>query len=77
MFSVTFYIELCIDGSCDEMSMFRDVKVPIPVCTIDWNTFELPGDGTVDGFVQQLGDSIGDEAIDLVIKKIGLDVSNV
>ncbi|XP_072033124.1 uncharacterized protein [Amphiura filiformis] len=72
VFSITLGIELCIDGNCEAVSVLKDLKVPIPICNIDVDNFKLPGDGTVEGFVQQLGNDIGDSAIDLVIQKLGL-----
>ena len=38
--------------------------------------YDLPGDGTLAGFLQHLGDEIGDSAIELVIQKFGINVSS-
>ena len=57
------------------MSVFENLLIPIPVCNIDFTTFSLPGDGTVQQFAQHLGENIGNAAVDIVIQKLGLEVS--
>ena len=39
-------------------------------------TYDLPGDGTLVGFLEHLGSEIGDSAIELVLQKFGINVSN-
>ncbi len=68
-------IDLCIDGSCETMRLFENVKVPIPSCHTNMTSFQLPGDGTIQGFVRELGENIGDTAIDVVVEKLGATVS--
>ena len=74
VFSVTLDVELCIDNACVTTSILDHVWVPIPICNINAVTFTLPGDGTVAGFIKDLGGRIGDSAIDLVLEKYGLNV---
>ncbi len=74
MFSVTLDVELCIDNTCTTTSILDHVWVPIPICNTNAVTFTLPGDGTVAGFIRELGGRIGDSAIDLVLEKNGLNV---
>ncbi|XP_072033125.1 uncharacterized protein [Amphiura filiformis] len=73
MFSITLDIILCIDDTCNTIPVFREVKFPIPICNIDFNNFVLPGDGSVAGFVEHLGGKIGDSAVEVVLKKFGLE----
>ncbi|XP_033637723.1 uncharacterized protein LOC117298529 [Asterias rubens] len=73
VFSVTLDVELCIDNACVTTSILDHVWVPIPICNINPVTFTLPGDGTVAGFITELGGRIGDSAIDLVLEKYGLN----
>ncbi len=68
-------IDLCIDDSCENIPLFDNVKVPIPLCHTNMTSYQLPGDGTVQGFVQELGENIGDAAIDVVVEKLGIAVS--
>ena len=77
-FSIDLDIDLCIDSSCEAVSVFDNLQVPIPVCNTDFSSLVLPGvDGSIQGFVQELGQSIGDTAINAVIEKLGLAVSIV
>ncbi|XP_033637389.1 uncharacterized protein LOC117298318 isoform X2 [Asterias rubens] len=73
VFSVTLDVELCIDNACVTTSILDHVWVPIPICNINAVTFTLPGDGTVAGFIKDLGGRIGDSAVDLVLEKYGLN----
>ena len=75
VFSVTLNIGLCIDGTCTLTPVLDHVWVPVPLCNTSATSFTLPGDGTVAGFVQELGDHIGTSAIELILEKYGLDVS--
>ncbi|XP_072023446.1 uncharacterized protein, partial [Amphiura filiformis] len=78
-FSITLGIEVCINSVCDVTPVFDDIRIPIPLCNIDFNNLVLPGDGTIQGFVQELGETIGDSAVGVVLNKLGLAdfVSNV
>ncbi len=68
-------IVLCIDDTCDVVPVFQGVNIPIPTCNIDMDSFVLPGNGTVAGFIDYLGGEIGDPATDIVLKKMGLQVT--
>ncbi|XP_022103294.1 uncharacterized protein LOC110986022 [Acanthaster planci] len=72
VFSVTLNIVLCIDDTCTSTAVLDHVWVPIPLCNTNVSSFTLPGDGTVEGFIQELGGRIGNSAIDLVLEKFGL-----
>lgn len=52
----------------------KDKRVPIPICNSNFSV-ALPGDGSVRGFLEELGDTVGQSAIDLVLKKLNLQVS--
>ena len=75
MFQITLTIELCIDDNCESIPVLNDLNVPIPFCNTDFTNFQLPGDGTIAGFVQHLAGDIGDAGINLVIQKLGISVS--
>ena len=75
VFSVTLNVVLCIDDTCKTTPVLDNVWVPIPICNTNATSFTLPGDGTVAGFIRELGGSIGNSAIDLVLEKFGLDVN--
>ncbi|XP_038050876.1 uncharacterized protein LOC119724026 [Patiria miniata] len=72
VFSVTLNLMLCIDDTCTMTPVLDHVWVPIPLCNINATSFTLPGDGTVEGFIRELGGRIGNSAIDLVLEKFGL-----
>ncbi|XP_022105071.1 uncharacterized protein LOC110987006 [Acanthaster planci] len=72
VFSVSLNIMLCIDDACTTTPVLDQVWVPIPVCNTNATSFALPGDGTVGGFIRQLGGRIGNSAIDLVLEKLNL-----
>ena len=74
-FSLTLTAILCLDNVCEEVSVFNDLKVPIPLCYTDYSNIELPGDGTIQGFAAELGGAIGDAAVSVVVGKLGLVVS--
>ncbi len=74
-FSISLWIDLCIDSTCKDVQLFKELKVPIPLCNTDFNSFQLPGDGTIHGFLQELGENIGDAAVELVVQKLGIAVS--
>ncbi len=74
VFSINLGVELCIDATCEFVTVFDGVQIPIPGCNIDYNALVLPGDGSVAGFVQELGNTIGDSAISVVLEKLGLAV---
>ena len=68
-------IRLCIDGICANVPILDMIQLPIPVCSVEPKAYQLPGDGSVTGFVEQLGGKIGDSAVELVTLKLDLDVS--
>ncbi|XP_038062441.1 uncharacterized protein LOC119732930 [Patiria miniata] len=72
VFSVTLSLTLCIDDTCTMNLILDHVWVPIPLCNTNATSFTLPGDGTVEGFIRELGGRIGNSAIDLVLEKFGL-----
>ena len=48
--------------------------MPIPVCNRNLTSVQLPGDGTVQGLLLELGENIGDIAVEVVIEKLGITV---
>ena len=74
VFRLTLASKLCIDDTCDVVTMFDGLRVPVPHCNTDFTNLLLPGDGTIKGFVQELGGNIGSLAIDFVVQKLNLSV---
>ncbi|XP_063399952.1 uncharacterized protein LOC134684586 [Mytilus trossulus] len=70
-FSVNLGMKLSIQGSVliDEM-FIQDMHVPIPFCD---SSFKLPGDGSLKGLVESLGNKMTSEGFKLVLKQFGLD----
>ena len=75
VFSLTLAATLCLDDTCEEVTVFNDLKVPIPLCYTNYISIELPGDGTIQAFAAELGGNIGDAAVSVVLGKLGLVVS--
>ena len=72
---MTLVLTLCIDDACEDVSIFKDLKVPIPVCNSDFTSLQLPGDGTILGFINYLGEEVGDAAITVVMNRLGLVIN--
>ncbi|XP_072033446.1 LOW QUALITY PROTEIN: uncharacterized protein [Amphiura filiformis] len=72
VFKIDLILNMCIDGSCMDISVFKGIHLPIPACEIDPAMYPLPGNGTLAGFLEELGADIGDSAIELVLEKLGL-----
>ena len=66
---------LVLDEFQGEFVVITDAAVPISPCNRSQKEFVLPGDGTITGFVEAIGPSIGDTAVDLVLTKLGITVS--
>ena len=58
---------------CTDFSVLKGINLPNPPCNL--LTYDLPGDGTLAGFLEHLGGEIGDSAIELVLQKFGISVS--
>ena len=72
---VTLSIELCIDDGCETVKVFENLKVPIPLCSTNFTSLLLPGNGTIQGFAAVLANNVGEAAVDVVVEKLGLTVS--
>ena len=74
MYSISLHLNLYIDDECNTFPIIKEVKLPIPICNVDYQHFVLPGDGTVAGFVDYLDGRVGDVAIDFVVEKYEMKV---
>ena len=74
VFSLSLSMTICIDKTCDEEPLLQNFKVPIPLCNTNFTSFRLPGDGTIQGFVKELGGKVASSAVDVVINRLGLSV---
>ena len=57
------------------MNVLDRVTIPIPFCNPN-TTLTLPGDGSIAGFAELLGDKITAEATEAVLRKLGLEVNH-
>ncbi|XP_072048756.1 uncharacterized protein [Amphiura filiformis] len=73
VFRVSLGIRLCIDGVCTNSPILESIQLHLPVCSFDADDYQLPGDGSVAGFVQQLGGKIGQSAVEVVMLKLDLN----
>ena len=70
---MTLSVVLCIDGNCEPIGILSDAVVPIPVCNSD-GALNLPGDGTISGYLQLVSGVADDEAVDLIFDALGIKV---
>ncbi len=63
---------MTIEDQRTDFILLSDGTIPIPSC--DHNTFfSLPGDGTVASFVLAVGDTIGQSAVEAVMKHLDIE----
>ena len=72
-YEVDLVFTLRIDDVTTDFPVMADKRIPIPICNRNFS-LALPGDGTVKGFFKELGDNVGQAAIDLVLKELNLQV---
>ena len=72
VFKLGLAFDLTIDGAETMFPILTDTSIPIPVCSDD--PFVLPGDGSIKGFVKAVGQNVGQTAVDVVLKQLGLEV---
>ena len=66
-------LELQLDDQPTNIQVLSGTTIPIPLCNED-AAIVLPGDGTIGGFARALGENVGQTAVELVLKHIGLEV---
>ena len=70
--SIDLSVHLSIEDRRTDFILLSDATIPIPLC--DRNTeFRLPGDGTVASFVLAVGDTIGQSAVEAVMKHLDIE----
>ena len=67
-------IRLNLEGVITNYPILIGTKIPIPFCSRNYTV--LPGDGTIQGFLETLGENVGRTAIDLVLVHLGLKVNS-
>ena len=78
-YEVDLAFTLWIDGVPTDFPVLSGRQFPIPGCHGNASlSLTLPGDGTVRGFLAELGEShVGQAAIQLVLRKLNLQVGNL
>ena len=71
-FSYHLAVDVCIDDSCESISILSQWLVPIPFCNTN-GTLALPG-GSIDGYLSHLNGIVTEEAISLVLHTLGIKV---
>ncbi|XP_072033123.1 uncharacterized protein [Amphiura filiformis] len=71
-FLVNLALKLDIEGDITELGILSNTRFPIPLCNTN-ATFTLPGGGSIDGFVRALGDNVGQAAVAVVLRQLGLE----
>ena len=62
---------MCIDDECTNIPVYSDVHVPLISCN---QSLELPGNGTVNGFLESIGGTAGSIGIGFIINQLGIGV---
>ena len=71
-YTINMAIQLTIEDATTDFVIFADAKMPIPECEDD-ATYALPGDGSVESFVLGLGESIGQTAVEAVMRHLEIE----
>ena len=75
MYRVDLSIQTNLEGAIVDYPIFKNILMPIPVCS--GNFTKLPGDGTVGGFLEMLGENnVGHTAVHAVLSYLDLEVCN-
>ena len=74
VYEVDMSIRLNLEGVISNYPILVGTKIPIPFCSRNFTV--LPGDGSVHGFLEILGENVGRTAIDLVLAHLGLTVES-
>ncbi len=76
MYRVDLSVQTNLEGSIVDYPIFKNTRIPIPVCS--GNLTKLPGDGTVAGFLEMLGDNnVGDTAVHTVLSHLDLKACSI
>ena len=73
-YEIDLAFSLQVDDETTDFPLMEAKRIPIPICNNNFS-LALPGDGSVRGFLEELGDTAGQSAIDLVLRKLNLYVS--
>ncbi len=74
VYKIDLMLNLCVDDSCVEIPVLKGIHLPIPACEGGPESYRLPGNDTVAGFLEILQGEIGDSAIELVLQKLNIYV---
>ena len=66
-------VTLCIEGSCQYVPIFEGFSLS-PPNSCDGG-MPLPGDGTINGLLEELDGDIGEAGVLILLNSIGLTVS--
>ncbi len=66
--------EFELEGDITAFSLLSDTRVPIPLCNEN-ATLNLPGDGSINGFVKEVGENVGQSALEVVLRQLDLEVN--
>ena len=72
--NLNFQVE--IEGVTTTFPILSDIRIPIPICNEN-AIFVLPGDGSIEDFARIYGDGFSKTAVDVVLQRLGLEVSEV
>ena len=74
--SLNLNFQLEIEGNTTTFNILSDTRIPIPTCNENV-TFALPGDGTIEDFAIVYANEFSQTAVDVVLQRLGLEVSQV
>lgn len=68
-------LDFCIESECIEWLIFDNTEIDNPLCDIAaLANFQLPGDGSVSGFISYMGAKVTSDATTLLLRKLEIDV---
>ena len=73
LFKFNLDLLLVVDEFEEDFEIFADAVMPVSPCNSNQD-YVLPGDGTITGFVDAIGPTIGNTAVELVLTKLGVTV---
>ncbi len=73
-FSLNLLFEFELEGDITAFNLLYDTKVPIPLCNENAMLI-LPGDGSINGFIRAVGENVGQSALEVVLRQLGIEVN--
>ena len=73
IFEISLTAVICIDGVCSDIDILSGTRIQSPSCDGD-AVSQLPGDGSVAGFLEHIGGQVTDAAKEQVLEHLRIEV---